>query len=205
MKLSTSFVACLLALVAAAPALGNIIKWDATLDGSLTGSSGTGSVVVSYDDLLFTLRVQANFSGLTSNDTAAHIHCCTTVANTGNIGVATQLPSFAGFPLNVTAGNYDQTFDVSDLSGSSSFNPSFITLHGGTVGSARNALLVGMDEGKAYFNIHTSQFPAGEIRGFLHCDTANPCDTIPTVSEPGTLTLLGLCLAGLAASRRRKH
>ena len=39
----------------------------------------------------------------------------------------------------------------------------------------------------AYFNIHTIQFPGGEIRGFLHA--------VQSVPEPGSLVLLGLGLA----------
>lgn len=63
--------------------------------------------------------------------------------------------------------------------------------NGGTVESATAALFTGMAEGKAYFNIHTTAFPAGEIRGFL----------VPqSVPEPGTALLLALGAAALAAA-----
>jgi len=48
-----------------------------------------------------------------------------------------------------------------------SYNPAFVTSHGGTVASAEAALLAGIEAGQAYLNVHTSTFPAGEMRGFL--------------------------------------
>ena len=73
------------------------------------------------------------------------------------------------------------------MSLASSWNPAFVTAHGGIAG-AQDAFLEGMLAGEAYFNIHTSFRPAGEIRGFLQ------------VPEPATLALLGVGLAGLAAA-----
>jgi hypothetical protein len=150
-----------------------------------------GTITLDMD--LSTMRVQATFSGLAGTVTAAHIHCCTAAPGTGNAGVATMLPSFNGFPMGVSAGSYDQTFDLS-LSGS--YNPAFITNNGGTVALAMNALVLGMEAGKAYLNIHTSQFPGGEIRGLL------PATPVP---EPQTYALmaLGLALVGAAARRHR--
>jgi CHRD domain len=109
----------------------------------------------------------ANFSGLLAPTIMAHIHCCTAVPLTGTAGVATTTPSFVGFPLGVTAGTFDQTYDMT-LFGS--YNPAFITANGGTPGSAFDAFLAGMIGGQTYFNIHTAApngFPGGEIRGFL--------------------------------------
>jgi CHRD domain len=48
-----------------------------------------------------------------------------------------------------------------------SYNPAFVTANGGTTATAEAALLAGLAAGEAYLNIHTDNFTAGEIRGFL--------------------------------------
>jgi hypothetical protein len=155
----------------------------------VVGSSGTGTAVITLDSVAHTLRVQATFSGLTGTTTAAHIHCCT--LPTGNAGVATQVPTFVGFPLGVTAGSYDMLFDTTDAS---SWNPAFITASGGTPLTAEAALASGLAAGLAYFNIHTSFAPSGEVRGNL-----------AAIAEPATFGLLGAGLLGLAAMGRRRR
>jgi len=127
-------------------------------------SPGAGLVRVTIDFDLFTLRVEANFSNLQGATTAAHIHAATATPFSGTAGVATQTPSFEGFPSGVMSGSYDHTFD---LAAASTYNPDFIAANGGTVSSASNALFAALDQGRAYFDIHTTAHPAGEIRGFL--------------------------------------
>lgn len=145
----------------------------------------TGLARVTFDNGAHTLLVEVAFSGLTAGNTAAHIHCC--VAPPGNIGVATQTPTFAGFPTGATSGVYSHLFD---LTLTNSFNAAFVTANGGSAAGAEAALGAGLAAGAAYLNIHTSTFPGGEIRGFL------------AVPEPGTLALLGLALGALAFRHR---
>lgn len=134
-------------------------------------SPGTGKALVTIDAVANTMRVQTTFSGLLAGVTAAHIHAPTAVPGTGTAGVATTLPTFPGFPSGVTAGTYDQTFDMLLAS---SYNPAYITNNGGTTATAFTALRAAISAGRAYLNIHSTMFPGGEIRGFLNlCPTIN--------------------------------
>lgn len=169
-------------------------SYTSALSSEQPGASpGTGSTTVTIDPELITMRVQASFSSLLAPTSVAHIHCCTDVPFTGNAGVATAVPTFPGFPAGVTSGSYDQTFDMTVAS---SYNASFVTAQGG-IPQAFDALVAGLDAGRAYLNVHTSQFPGGEIRGF-------PVAVIP---EPKTYALMaaGLALVGLVVRRRRQH
>jgi hypothetical protein len=180
----------------ALPAQAHEQVWVTTLSGANesppNGSFGAGAAVVTIDFDLLTMRLQTTFAGLTGNVTASHIHCCTATAGAGNVGVATQTPTFSGFPLGGTYGTYDHTFDMSLAS---SYNASFITANGGSVSTAFSALVAGFDAGKAYLNIHSSFAPGGEIRGFL-----------APVPEPGTYALMlgGLAIVGWAGRRQRR-
>jgi hypothetical protein len=182
-----------LAALIAPAAQASILSYTTVLSGSLevppTGSPGTGTATVIIDTILNTMQVEVAFSGLGAASTASHIHCCTSAPLTGNAGVATTTPSFPGFPLGVTAGFYDQTFD---LTSSSTYNPAFVTAEGG-VANAEAALLTGIAAGETYLNIHTMAFPGGEIRGYLQA-----------APEPATLFTAALAAAGLAFIRRKR-
>jgi hypothetical protein len=151
------------------------------------GSTATGTATAIVDATANTMQVLVSFSGITSDTTAAHIHCC--ISPPGATGVATTTPTFAGFPLGVTDGMYNNTLD---LLATGSYNPSFISANGGTTASAEAALLAGISEGQAYLNIHSNQFPGGEIRGFL------------VTPEPSTLALVGFGLTGLVLFSRKR-
>jgi hypothetical protein len=126
-------------------------------------SLGTGTATLTVDTTLNTMRLQCNFTGLTGNVTASHIHGPTAVANTGAGGVATTTPTFPGFPSGVTSGTYDNT---QDMTLAASYNAAFVTANGGTPAIAFTALVAALDANKAYLNIHSSSFGGGEIRGF---------------------------------------
>jgi hypothetical protein len=138
--------------------------------GNLSGANenpqvspaGTGTAVVTWDTATNLMTVNVTFTGLTTPNTAAHIHCC--VAPPGNTGVATTTPTFTGFPGGTTAGTYVHTFDMTQAS---SYNPAFVTLKGG-VAAAEAALFTGLRTGQTYLNIHTTAHGGGETRAFLN-------------------------------------
>lgn len=178
------------ALALAGAAQAHEIVFTAALSGPAESPSntspGTGFATVTLDLDLITMHVVVDFEGLLGNTTASHIHGPTAIPLQGTASVMTALPTFPGFPLGVTAGHYDATFD---LTLASSYNTSFINNSGGTISGALNRLISSMENGQTYLNIHTSSFGGGEIRGFL-------------VPAPGAAAMLGM--AGLFASRRRR-
>jgi hypothetical protein len=193
MKLYACVASTVFALLAAVPAAANTIVYSASLNSAAENnvndtSPGIGSVTVTVDFDSQEMNVSATFSGMQGQSTASHIHCCANPPT--SVGVATMIPSFVGFPLGVFAGNYSQTFDMTQAA---SYNAAFIAANGGTAASAFAALTVGLNSGQAYFNIHTNLFSAGEIRGQL---TPAPL--------PGSLSLMLAGLAGLATRLRRR-
>jgi hypothetical protein len=144
--LTLAAAASLLAL--AGPASAVVYTFAAPLTGAAESppvtTTASGSALVTFDDVALTVSVAEIWIGLLGGPaTASHIHCCTAVAGSGNIGVAL---NFTGFP-SATTGIYTNTFTL----GATPFS----------------TLLTGALAGKAYVNIHNAGNPGGEIRGFL--------------------------------------
>jgi hypothetical protein len=173
--------------------LSSPINFIASLDGPSeappNASPGTGFATGILDTAAHTLELHVTFADLIGTTTAAHIHAATAVPGAGTAGVATQVPTFTGFPLGVTSGKYDSP--VFDLTLTSSWNPTYINAHGGTPAGAEAALATAVLDGRAYLNIHSSFSPGGEIRGFLS-------------PAPATVLLFGTGLAGLAGTRLKR-
>jgi hypothetical protein len=104
--------------------------------------------------------------------------------------VAVTPNTLPGFPVGLQAGDYETVIDLTSLA---SYTTAFLNgPGGGTVAGAEAALIESFQAHTAYFNIHSTFAPTGEIRGFL-------------VPEPGILGLVGLALAAAFAATRRRR
>lgn len=190
MKQSLSILALTTATLFASAAFAQTsIRAVASGPAESPPNESPGSSVATFEIDGDLMRAEVPFRELLAGATMAHIHCCTTSAFTGTAGIA--IP-FVDFPLGVTAGTYTHAFDLTDAS---IYDPAFLAAFGGTPASARAALIDGINDNEAYLNIHTSEYPRGEIRGFL---VAAP------IPEPATWGMLGLGLAGLGMLKRRR-
>lgn len=120
------------------------------------GSAGTGTGTVFTSADGSTLTVDLSFSGLGTNATAAHIHGPAAAGTNGPI-----VFGLAGVP-NGTAGSIpQQTFNLN--------------------ATQRQQF----QEGLFYFNVHTTGFSGGEIRGQI---TPGPCLPTPTPTPTPSAT-----------------
>jgi hypothetical protein len=179
--MKTTFIGLLAALTITVPTNASVLDFQATLLGvnetPPVNSPATGFIDVTLNDVTDFLTVHETFSGLLSPTNNAHIHCCAVPGAPASV----VLPfTGAGFPLGVTSGTYDHTFNLTtDLTGITV--PNFI---------------MNLEAGLAYANIHSVEFPSGEIRGQL---TAVP-GPIVGAGLPGLVAACG----GLLALWRRK-
>lgn len=189
--------ALLLACASVSPASAELFTFSGVLSGSQesppVSTIGKGTVTVTFDDVTHLMSYDVFFNDLSAPTTAAHIHVRPDLLTPVG-GVATEVPFFTGFPIGVTEGVFVGAFDMTLAS---SYNPAFLNnaVNMGSTATAEASLLAALLEGRAYFNIHTTAFPSGEIR-------ANLLNEIP---EPATWMMLlgGFAAIGLAFRRRR--
>jgi hypothetical protein len=168
MKRTLATLAFLLVVAAIAPAQATLITFTASLDGAQqvppAMSSGTGSGSVVLDTVADTITVNLSWQGLTGPAIAAHIH------GPGAVGVnASILFPFANVPAATSGSIPQQTFAITP------------------------AQISDLEAGLYYMNVHTPNFPLGEIRGQLE-----------QVPEPATVVLVAAGALGLAARARRR-
>jgi hypothetical protein len=187
-------VLSVLALAAAAglatPAFAQTYRAVASGPAENPPNGSPGMSLVTIDLAGTNLMVDMPFNDLTGTTMAAHIHCCTADAFSGAAPIA--LP-FDDFPTGVRTGDYSKSFSLYE---ETSYDPAFLAAHGGTVSGAASALVDAITTNQAYVNIHTSAYPAGEIRGFI---VAAP------IPEPAEWALLAGGLASLLWAGRRRR
>jgi CHRD domain/PEP-CTERM motif len=184
MTIKTLFATVLLVSAGTANAVTYSANFSGAAENPANASTATGSGLLRVAGN--TIFVNIDFANLGSGLRDGHIHCC--VGPTGNAGVAI---GFTGLPIDATSGSIDL---ILDLTNAATFRPAFITASGGTVDLARARLFTALDAGQVYYNLHTVNFPGGEIRGNLSA-----------VPEPASWAMLiaGFGLVGAVARRRK--
>lgn len=111
----------------------------------VNSSTATGTITGVYNDFTNTIFYTISFSGLSSNSTAAHFHGPAAIGVNGGVMIA-----HAGFPSGVTSGVYFKSDVLTDAQEADLF------------------------AGLVYSNIHTTNFPGGEIRTQIVLGAASP-------------------------------
>jgi hypothetical protein len=200
MKRNTLLALAVVAMMGGRAAAAPIV-FTANLDGPSevppNASPATGLAFVTIDEAAHTMRVDVVFDGLLAPNAAAHIHVIDGPGDSillDTLGpVATTTPTFSGFPTGTTSGVFDQTFDMTLAA---SYRAGWVTDSGGIIAGAEAALFAGIVDGRGYFNIHSTAFPGGEIRGFLQ----------PVVTpEPASILLFASGAAAVLLRRRSRQ
>jgi hypothetical protein len=163
-----------------------VTQYSITFAPEAVGATGSGAGSAIYDDATHLLQLQATYSGLSGNVSQTHIHGPTANPGVGTSGIMVGNTTLPNFTLGATSGTYSQTLDLTQ---SSIYNAGFLSgAGGGTAAGAETAFINAANQGRAYWNIHTSTFGGGEIRGFL-----------TVVPEPSSVALASLGILGVAA------
>jgi hypothetical protein len=140
-----------------------------------TGGGRSGSGVLNLSLSGTTMTVNGSFSGLSANSSLAHIHgpaavgvSTSPIYNFGTLGLIT---------LGGTSGTMSGSFNIAPI---------------GAYTVAQQ--LADLNNSLWYFNIHSTTFGGGEIRG-----------QITAVPEPSTLGMVGLGLGGFVLWMRRRR
>jgi hypothetical protein len=167
-------------VVMSAPALGATVLATAELDGlqevPANDSTATGAAAFTFDeatgDYTFTLSVVGIDAFEINADVAGGIH------------IHEAAPGFNG-PIVINTAEDRVDLIVSDFG-------EFVFVAEGTV-SAPASIFEALAAGNLYVNVHTEEFPGGEIRGQL-----------AIVPVPGALLLFGSAFTGLITVSRRR-
>jgi Cu/Zn superoxide dismutase len=182
MAVAISIVALLASVSHHAVTAAGPVTLTATLAGSNSvppvPSTATGSATITVDTATNTVHYSVQFSGLSSGLTASHIH-------QGAAG--TNGPVVVPFAIGTAAGQTSGSF-----SGDNTTAPMTIVAELASNPSA------------FYVNVHSTTFPAGEIRGQLALSSSPPGTATPELAS-GDLLAAGLVpVAAVIFLRRRR-
>jgi hypothetical protein len=149
-----------LAVLAAVPAVladNTQLNFRAHLTGEDAGAdtAGQGQGIVRFSTDVDTMDFRLNVANI-ENVTMAHIHVSATPGGDGP-PVVWLYPD--GPPPTLIEGRVQGTIGAGTVTAADLVGP--------LAGQDLEALRTAIVEGRAYFNVHTTQYPAGEIRGQL--------------------------------------
>ncbi len=156
-KLYFFLMGLVLAVLTPSVSTAQVFHFSNTYKGSnevpANNSTATGTITGTYDSASNVISYNITFSGLSANTTAAHFHGPAFPGSNATVQFA-----HPGFPVGVTSGSLNNASD--------------------TLTQAQEADLMA---GKWYSNIHTSNFPGGEIRALIFLDSpfVKPVITCP--------------------------
>lgn len=177
--LSTIILAGAAFLAAVSPVKADFIATAALTPGAdnATNSNGSGNITLDYNSTADLFTYTLSWADLTGDATAAHIHF-------GAVGVSGPIiVPFFTTPLPGTD-SISGTLTNADVTGAAGIT---------TILEVASAIA----DGNAYVNVHTVEYPAGELRGQL-----------AIAPEPATAGLLIASLGAglfLAAARSRRR
>jgi hypothetical protein len=153
-------------------------------------SAGSGTATAAFFNANNSIRLTGRFQNLTGLSLLGHLHCC--ASTTANGAQAIDFSENPGFELGVRSGSFDLIYDLLD---STTYTAAFLAASGGTALGARDRLLSNFNNGLGYFNIHSTVFRGGELRGQL-----------AGIPEPASwgMMIVGFGFAGGAMRRRRQ-
>ena len=210
MQLRCLFGATLFAagLAVSAPAGAALIEYTATLtagqvvDGGGSTSSATGSAIVTLDDTLFTVTTDLTWAGLSGPADRSHLHFAP-------IGVSRSVADPNTYFFHEVIDDPARTVPNCDLDFTDCVPPSGSSTDvlelavddgygaGLALGFATDSfadLVLALNQGDIYIDMHTGLYPSGEIRGQLM-----PAGVVP---EPSSFALASLGLLFVALRRR---
>jgi hypothetical protein len=115
-------------------------------------SNGQGEFVGTYNPNTGLMSYTVTYSGLGTNSTLAHIHCCVSADVAGPVAYDFSRNGNVLFTPGTTSGSFNGVILLT-------------TATAITTAITGDSLRKAMDAGLTYVNVHSSQFGGGEIRG----------------------------------------